>query len=281
MTEEKVIEMAATDMTEGGKEESKRVLVGKIARLPKPVREELNRRLDDGEPGSRILPWLNELPAVKRVLTTQFGGAPINSQNLSNWRSGGYQRWLRKQERLEEIKSLAEETRECAHAGKGLARGAAAIVAAGILKKLDTMTPETNTVEEWEKMTRAVARLSKVEQDETRLKHDQRRLQLQDEKLTLDWDKHMRKDVGLTQQALNDEQIKAIQALPVDNRVKIEMIGRRKWKDMWQARRILGPEDFADTAANQTETAGPAAPAEGAGDPTPPNLDFKEKSLVN
>jgi hypothetical protein len=243
MIEEKVIEMAATDTAAGGKEESKRALVGKIARLPKPIREELNRRLDDGEPGSRILPWLNELPAVKKVLVTQFAGALINSQNLSNWRSGGYQRWLRKQERLEEIKSLAEEARECSHAGNGLARGAAAIVAAGILKKLDTMTPAECTVEEWEKMSRAVTRLSKVEQDEKRLKHDQRRLQLQDEKLTLDWDKYMRKDVGLIQQALKDEQIKAIQALPIDNHAKIEMIGRRKWKDMWRARPLLDPED--------------------------------------
>jgi hypothetical protein len=272
MIEEKIIELAAADTAEGGKPESRRALVGKIARLPKPVREELNRRLDDGEPGSQILPWLNELPAVKRVLATQFGGAPINSQNLSNWRSGGYQRWLRKQERLEEIKSFAEEARECSRAGSGLARGAAAIVAAGILKKLDAMAPEKCTVEEWEKMARAVGALSKVEQEETRLKHSQKRLQLQDEKLTLDWDKHMRKDVALTQQALNDEQIKAIQSLPIDNRAKIEMIGRRKWKDMWQPRRILGPEDFADAVTNQAERAGKAQEncTDSNGSPSPP-----------
>lgn len=35
---------------------------GKIARLPVAIREEVNRRLLDGEPASKILPWLNGLP---------------------------------------------------------------------------------------------------------------------------------------------------------------------------------------------------------------------------
>ena len=47
---------------------------GKIARLPKPLREELNRRLDNGEPARRLLPWLNSLPAVRALLAAEFGG---------------------------------------------------------------------------------------------------------------------------------------------------------------------------------------------------------------
>lgn len=40
---------------------------GKIARLPREIREELNRRLDDGEQGVRLVEWLNGLPEVKRI----------------------------------------------------------------------------------------------------------------------------------------------------------------------------------------------------------------------
>jgi len=32
---------------------------GKIARLPRAVRQELNRRLDEGEQGKKLVAWLN------------------------------------------------------------------------------------------------------------------------------------------------------------------------------------------------------------------------------
>ena len=59
---------------------------GKIARLPQVIRDQLNHRLDDGEPGGGLLEWLNTLPAVQAVLAAEFGGSRINAQNLSNWR---------------------------------------------------------------------------------------------------------------------------------------------------------------------------------------------------
>src|SRR5476649_1646779 len=75
---------------------------GKIASLPKGVRDALNRRLDDGEPGPRILAWLNALPEVQRVLKdARFRGVPVSENNLSNWRLGGYVRWQRYQQELE------------------------------------------------------------------------------------------------------------------------------------------------------------------------------------
>ena len=51
---------------------------GKIARLPEEIREELNRRLADGEPGSSLARWLNGLPAVREMLERYFGGRDIN-----------------------------------------------------------------------------------------------------------------------------------------------------------------------------------------------------------
>lgn len=45
-----------------------RPLVGKTARLPALIREQLNRRLHDGQPASLILPWLNSLAPVPEIL---------------------------------------------------------------------------------------------------------------------------------------------------------------------------------------------------------------------
>ena len=41
---------------------------GKIARLPQEIRDELNRRLRDGERGRRLVDWLNSLPETQRML---------------------------------------------------------------------------------------------------------------------------------------------------------------------------------------------------------------------
>ena len=65
-------------------------MTGKIARLPHKIREQINRRLQDGEPGRLLLAWLNALPQTLRLLTDQFGGRPVNQANLSAWRNGGF-----------------------------------------------------------------------------------------------------------------------------------------------------------------------------------------------
>ena len=71
---------------------------GKIARLPWSLRDNLNRRLRDGEFGKALVDWLNSLPEVQQVLREEFGGRSINEQNLSEWKQGGYEDWVRHQE---------------------------------------------------------------------------------------------------------------------------------------------------------------------------------------
>ena len=71
---------------------------GKIARLSREVRDELNRRLERSQPGPNLLDWLNGLPEVRELLQEQFEGEPISKQNLSQWRQGGFQEWLARQE---------------------------------------------------------------------------------------------------------------------------------------------------------------------------------------
>jgi hypothetical protein len=84
---------------------------GKIARLPREIRDQLNQRLLNGQPGQRLLAWLNALPEVQRILAADFDGSPINAPNLSHWKAGGYEEdWLTRRETLEQARELAAAT---------------------------------------------------------------------------------------------------------------------------------------------------------------------------
>ena len=50
------------------------------------MRQELNRRLDEGEPGKKLVSWLNGLPEVQAIVAAEFGGKSIREQNLSEWK---------------------------------------------------------------------------------------------------------------------------------------------------------------------------------------------------
>ena len=85
---------------------------GKIACLPKAIRDELNQRLADGERGTQLVAWLNRLPEVQRIIAEQFGGRLVRAQNLSEWKHGGYKDWLNKQEAMELVRQLPADERE-------------------------------------------------------------------------------------------------------------------------------------------------------------------------
>jgi hypothetical protein len=93
--------------------------LGKIARLPREIREELNVRLQNGEVGRVLVDWLNGLPAAQEVLKARFEGRAITEQNLSEWKQGGYEDWVRHQENCayalmltEMSEDLEEEARD-------------------------------------------------------------------------------------------------------------------------------------------------------------------------
>ena len=92
---------------------------GKIARLPRDIREQLNRKLQDGEPGVRLVEWLNGLPQVRQTLGEGFGGREISEQNLSEWKAGGYADWLARQETLSCARELAADAGELTDAADG------------------------------------------------------------------------------------------------------------------------------------------------------------------
>jgi hypothetical protein len=61
---------------------------GKIARLPREIREALNEKLDENEPGPAILDWLNVMPEVRKALEGGFEAQQVSPANLSEWRRG-------------------------------------------------------------------------------------------------------------------------------------------------------------------------------------------------
>ena len=85
--------------------------IGKIGRLPKAIREELGRRIEDNEVGTDIVFWLNSQDDVKRILAEQFEGRAITEQNLSLWKQTGHLDWLRLQEIRESARLLLEQAR--------------------------------------------------------------------------------------------------------------------------------------------------------------------------
>jgi hypothetical protein len=92
--------------------------VGKIARLPEQIREQINHRLQDGENGRDIIAWLNASEEVKTVLAREFEGRKINDTNLSAWRLGGYRDWEAQQTALDEARRVMADGGELAKIGK-------------------------------------------------------------------------------------------------------------------------------------------------------------------
>lgn len=194
---------------------------GKIASLPATIREEVNRRLFDGERGPSILKSLNENPDVLRILESDAGRAAFGSktdessvtlvtaQNLSEWRNGGYQDWLAQRETVENTKILSDYAFKLAKAGGGsLSEGAAAIAGGRILQLLEQVArgekpttkddegekSETSIEFDLEKLVNAVATLGHVEvahKRETRQREelalDVQRFQRQTAELFIKW----------------------------------------------------------------------------------------------
>lgn len=187
--------------------------IGKIARLPESVREELNKRLRSGSLGPQLLPWLNSLPEVRAVLEEHFGNQNINAENLSAWRQGGYADWEKKQDRhyqrIEHTRELAALSMKLAQAGGGnLTEGASAMVAGeilGVLEELEDLkaaaADKSESAADYkeklaatsgaiESLSLAIARLRKGDQNKEALRQRDEQLKQKDEELKLAWEKH-------------------------------------------------------------------------------------------
>ena len=118
---------------------------GKIDTLPADLRNEINARLDDGQTGAEILPWLNDLPAVKAHLQKKFSGAAITDQNLSNWRLGGYQTHTERREKSLRARELADYARTLGVSSADILSGGSAIAGGMILETLENLDSTQQT----------------------------------------------------------------------------------------------------------------------------------------
>ena len=88
----------------------------KISTLPREIRDQLNRRIDDGQNSAIILPWLNALPAVQEILAAEFDSKPVSRQNLADWRKGGFRDWVDRRDILELARLIASDNADLAKA---------------------------------------------------------------------------------------------------------------------------------------------------------------------
>lgn len=170
---------------------------GKIARLPRDIRNQLNRRLQDGEPGNRLVEWLNGLPQVRQVLAGDFGGRDINEQNLSEWKQGGHQDWLARQETLACARELAGDAGELADATDGsLADHLAVVLSARYAALVSGWNGEMN--EEFRRKARALRTLCQDIAELRRGDHYSARLRL---------------DLDRFAEASKDDEVRALEAV--------------------------------------------------------------------
>jgi phage-related protein len=158
---------------------------GKIARLPLEVRQELNRRLDEGEQGKKLVAWLNELPAVQAIVATDFGGKPIREQNLSEWKQRGYRDWLAKQEAFEIAERLREDATEWNAEGRAPLTDTLAFWLVARYALATRRVAETGGREGWRllrEMCGDIVELRKGDHTAERLQIERERLELEKEK---------------------------------------------------------------------------------------------------
>lgn len=94
-------------MSAAAKTGEPRAYRGKIGRMPYELRREICERIRDGATASSICEWLNARSDAQAVLQ-QLGLGPVNCQNITEWRQGGYRDWLKGEERTEHMRRLTD-----------------------------------------------------------------------------------------------------------------------------------------------------------------------------
>lgn len=203
---------------------------GKIGRLPLSVRNEVNRRLLENEPGPRILKWLNADPAVLEILDRYFHEQPISAQNLSEWRLGGYQDWLKRQEEVERLKDLSDYAlRLGTAAGGNIADGSAAIAGGRLMAELEGLAGK-----ELADAIYALSALRAGDLDKQRIGLAGQRLEQRERIVRLAEKKFQRDTCALFLKWAKDDRAKKIIESRASNSEKIEQLGQAIFGEDWE-----------------------------------------------
>jgi hypothetical protein len=106
---------------------------GNIARLPNATRNRVNKMLRDGAPYQDI---------IRRLGSKGFG---LSKHNLSEWFMGGYQDWLKDNERLELMSARRARAWQIVKANRGqpMQQAALHLAASHVYELLQEFDPET------------------------------------------------------------------------------------------------------------------------------------------
>jgi len=202
---------------------------GKIAKLPAEIRAEVNRRLHDGQPGADIMGWLNADARVRAILATQFAGADINDQNLTEWRQGGYLDWLDERERLDALKEVSLFAGGAVKSGGNLADGAAAIAAGRLIAAIESADDDQLL-----KISGAIASLRSGDTEAKRVKLLEERVKQTGRKQEFDEKRWRIRTVELVLEQLKDSDALRVATAPnVPDSQKTEILGKRIFGEDW------------------------------------------------
>lgn len=210
--------------------------VGKIERLPYELREQVCRKLRDGETGAKICTWLNSLPEVLQVLDEHFGEQPISPQNLSAFKQGGYRKWIARQIAVGRTKELAAFAASLSQASGGtVADGAAAIASGKVLEFLEDLDEKAPlSTEQLGELAKAIQSLRVGDQNNRRLEQNEKRLEQTDEALAQSREKLQREKIAAFMQWRDDRRATEIADGPGTNEEKTEALGQHIFGDLWK-----------------------------------------------
>jgi hypothetical protein len=104
---------------------------------------------------------------VKAVLARSFGGNPVNAQNLSNWRQGGFQQWRKRRERAQFMEDWMMDADDLAQDNRGLGARLTAVLLAELAMAVQAVLPTlTEPGERCAKIMEYLRVLSRVQQQE-------------------------------------------------------------------------------------------------------------------
>jgi len=105
---------------------------GKVARLPKALRDQINQLMADG---CTYLDIIQELGQA---------GEGLSENNLSNWKSGGYTDWVTEQQRLDRMRVRQEFAIDLVRENNGVTshQAASQIAALNLCDIVDDFDPE-------------------------------------------------------------------------------------------------------------------------------------------
>src|SRR5437867_286853 len=135
---------------------------GKIAHLPKEVRDQVNEMMLDGLTYGEIIVALGD------------HGKNLNEQNLSNWKSGGYTRWLKGRERREDLLAVQEAImdRVLKKGCPDLSKAAIQMAVTKVFQLLDSLPPDDmKKTMDSNNFTRLLNALAKLADGEIKCEH--------------------------------------------------------------------------------------------------------------